>query len=383
MRFARSWKSWPHAYYHFPWTRPTTPSSTSCKASTARRRYSYPGRVSRGTATRAIAKALAQAPSACRVPGGWDSIAGTKKTNTKRAGRETMTAEVTGAGVVREKSSLGRVMLASAVGSALEWYDFFIYGTAAALVFNELFFPKLDPRIGTLAAFATFGVGFFARPFGGLVFGHFCHPLRRKPMLVWTLLLDGGPALLVALGLCIRVSVAETAVFAEVAERRKPLKAPVLDAIRRHPRSFLVVIGSRMAENGLGYLFPVFGLNYVVQQLQLPRSEALFGVILSQFLSLATIPLFSALSDRVGPRPVYLGAALFSAPWAFPFFLLCEPNQACLIWLAFIGASAIGVSRMFRPHAPSYSHLFRPPARFCGLSLPAAGRGGSASLRLG
>ena len=59
--------------------------------------------------------------------------------------------------------SLGRVMLASAIGSALEWYDFFIYGTAAALVFNELSFPKLDPRIGTLAAFATFGVGFFAR----------------------------------------------------------------------------------------------------------------------------------------------------------------------------------------------------------------------------
>src|SRR6201982_1688517 len=73
----------------------------------------------------------------------------------------------------RPQSSLGRVMLASAIGSALEWYDFFIYGTAAALVFNELFFPKLDPFMGTLAAFATFGVGFFARPLGGLVFGHF------------------------------------------------------------------------------------------------------------------------------------------------------------------------------------------------------------------
>src|SRR5260370_1178382 len=193
MRFARSWKSWPHAYYHFPWTRPTTPSSTSCKASTARRRYSYPGRVSRGTATRAIAKALAQAPSACRVPGGWYSIPATTTTNTKRAGRETMTAEVTGAGVVRERSSLGRVMLASAVGSALEWYDFFIYGTAAALVFNELFFPKLDPRIGTLAAFATFGVGFFARPFGGLVFGPFGDRRGAQRLRVVALLLVGGP----------------------------------------------------------------------------------------------------------------------------------------------------------------------------------------------
>jgi len=110
-------------------------------------------------------------------------------------------------------------------------------------------------------------------------------------------------------------------------------------------------------------------LNYVVQQLQLPRSEALFGVILSQFLSLATIPLFSALSDRVGRRPVYLGAALFSAAWAFPFFLLCETKAAWLIWLAFIGASAIGVSGMFGPQAAYYSELFGPRVRFGGFAF--------------
>src|SRR6516164_7904815 len=80
-----------------------------------------------------------------------------------RRGERRMADEVS-AMVMPPKSSLSRVMLASAIGSALEWYDFFIYGTAAALVFNELFFPKLDPRIGTLAAFATFGVGFFACP---------------------------------------------------------------------------------------------------------------------------------------------------------------------------------------------------------------------------
>jgi MFS family permease len=176
-------------------------------------------------------------------------------------------------------------------------------------------------------------------------------------------------AVLVALGLYIRVSVAETPVFAEVAEQRKPLKAPVLDAIRRHPRSFLVVIGSRLAENGLGYLFPVFGLNYVVQQLGLPKSEALFGVILSQFLSLLTIPLFSALSDRIGRRPVYIGAALFSAAWAFPFFLLCETKEPWLIWIAFIGASAIGVSGMFGPQAAYYSELFGPRVRFGGFAF--------------
>ena len=157
--------------------------------------------------------------------------------------------------------------------------------------------------------------------------------------------------------------------FTDVAEKRKPLKAPVVDAIRRHPRSFLVVIGSRLAENGLGYLIPVFGLNYLVQQLQLPRSEALFAVILSQFLSLATIPLFSALSDRIGRKPVYLGAALFSAAWAFPFFLLCETKAAWAIWLAFIGASAIGVSGMFGPQAAYYSELFGPRVRYGGFAF--------------
>ena len=96
-------------------------------------------------------------------------------------------------------STLRHVMLAAAVGSALEWYDFFIYGTASALVFGELFFPKYDVTIGTLLAFATFAVGFLARPFGGLFFGHFGDRMGRKPMLVATLLLVGGGTFLIGL----------------------------------------------------------------------------------------------------------------------------------------------------------------------------------------
>ena len=107
----------------------------------------------------------------------------------------------------------------------------------------------------------------------------------------------------------------------------------------------------------------------MVQQLHLPKSVALFGVILSQFLSLFTIPLFSALSDRLGRRPVYLGAALFSAAWAFPFFILCETKESWLIWLAFVGASAIGVSGMFGPQAAYYSELFGPRVRFGGFAF--------------
>ena len=246
--------------------------------------------------------------------------------------------------------SIRQVLVASAVGSALEWYDFFIYGTAAALVFGELFFPKADPAVGTLLAFASFGVGFIARPFGGLLFGHLGDRIGRKPVLVITLMLVGvgtfligllptydsigfwAPILLVVLrlvqgfgagaeyggavimavehappgkrglygsfaplgvtfgillangvfalftmlpreeflawgwrvpfllsmvlilvGFYIRSRVSETPVFTEIAAKNKAARSPVIEAVRRHPREFLVVVGARMGENGLGY----------------------------------------------------------------------------------------------------------------------------------
>ena len=97
------------------------------------------------------------------------------------------------------RASIRQVAFASFVGTAVEWYDFFLYGTAAALVFNRLFFPNVDPITGTLASFATFGVGFFARPLGGMVFGHFGDRIGRKSMLVITLLMMGGATFLIGL----------------------------------------------------------------------------------------------------------------------------------------------------------------------------------------
>src|SRR5947208_4500521 len=82
-----------------------------------------------------------------------------------------------------------RVIIASLIGTSLEWYDFFLYGTAAALVFGRLFFPNVDSFTGTLSAFGTFAVGFIARPFGGLIFGHFGDRLGWKSMLVSSLLI--------------------------------------------------------------------------------------------------------------------------------------------------------------------------------------------------
>ena len=89
------------------------------------------------------------------------------------------------------RSQRRRAVVASTVGTMIEWYDFFLYGTAAALDFNKLFFPALDPLAGTIASFATYAVGFFARPLGGIVFGHYGDRIGRRSMLVTTLLLMG------------------------------------------------------------------------------------------------------------------------------------------------------------------------------------------------
>ena len=87
--------------------------------------------------------------------------------------------------------SIKLVAVASMIGTTIEWYDFFLYGTAAALIFNRLFFPTFDPLVGTLASFATYTVGFVARPIGGIVIGHYGDRIGRKSMLVLTLLIMG------------------------------------------------------------------------------------------------------------------------------------------------------------------------------------------------
>jgi metabolite-proton symporter len=359
-----------------------------------------------------------------------------------------------------------RVMMASAVGSALEWYDFFIYGMAAALVFSELFFPKVDPTTGLLLSFASFGVGFFARPFGGIVFGHLGDRIGRKPVLVITLMLVGvgtfligllptyesigiwAPILLVLLrlvqgfgagaeyggavilavehappgkrglfgsfaaigvniglllatgvfalvtqlpqedflswgwrvpfllsivlilvGYIIRARVSETPVFSQIAAKNKAARSPVVEAFRKHPREFVVVLGARLAENGLGYLYPVFTLSYMTKQLGLDRSMVLNGIMLAYAISLVTVPLFSILSDRIGRRAVYGGAAVFSALFAYPFFLMVGTGSQPLIWLALILAISVGNSGMFGPQAAYFAELFGAKLRYSGFAV--------------
>ena len=361
-----------------------------------------------------------------------------------------------------------RVILAASIGSALEWYDFFLYGTAAALVFGELFFPKSDPVVGTLLAFLTFGVGFVVRPLGGIMFGILGDRFGRKPVLVATLLMIGvgttligvlptysqigiwAPILLVAMrvvqGLGAGAEYGGAVIYlVENAPPQAPRLLGQLCAARRlrrqsargrglragddaaaggpddlglahpvpgelpadpgrhlrphedhgnaclhrgggrarqgraqpghgsaasgHPRNFFVVLGARLAENGLGYLFPVFGLSYVITTLGVPKAEALSALMLAFVIELFAIIGFAALSDRIGRRPVYMFGALAGIAWAFPFFWLVGTKEWIWIAVAFIGARAVVTAAMFGPQAAYFAELFPPQRRFAGFAF--------------
>ena len=363
------------------------------------------------------------------------------------------------------QNSVRRVVLASFIGTTIEWYDFFLYGTAAALVFNKLFFPTFDPRAGTIAAYATYAIGFLTRPLGGILFGHFGDRLGRKSMLVITLMLMGAatfligvlptyeqagvlaPALLVALrfvqgfgvggewggavlmavehghagrrgffaswvqagvpagsllaaavfnlfssmpekqflswgwrmpfllgifllavGLFIRLRILESPLFTAMKTERPPAPLPILEVLRHHPRNVLLAMGARFAENGYFYVFTVFVLSYATQQLGLARSTVLNGVLIASAIEFVVIPLFGALSDRVGRRPVYLGGALFLAVFAFPFFWLVGTKSTAAVWLAII-VGLVGHAAMYGPQAAFLSELFGTRVRYSGASL--------------
>src|SRR5579885_570577 len=100
---------------------------------------------------------------------------------------------------MEDKTLLKRVVYASLIGATVEWYDFFLYGTVAGIVFNKLYFPAGDPFISTMLAYTTFAVGFIARPLGGVIFGHFGDRIGRKSMLILTLMIMGIATFLIGL----------------------------------------------------------------------------------------------------------------------------------------------------------------------------------------
>jgi len=163
--------------------------------------------------------------------------------------------------------------------------------------------------------------------------------------------------------------VRESPLFSELQATGKGAEQPLVEVVRSHWKNVLLVMGARVAENACFYVFTVFILTYATAELHLPKQIILNAVLLAAGFEFVTIPLFGALSDRVGRRPVYMGGALFLTLFAFPFFFLVNTGERLLIYLAVVVVMAVGHAAMLAPQAAFFSELFSTRIRFSGASL--------------
>jgi metabolite-proton symporter len=372
-------------------------------------------------------------------------------------------------------SSIVKVVAASMAGTTVEWYDFFLYGVAAAVVFPTVFFPASDPAVGTLLALATFAIGFIARPIGGLIFGHYGDKIGRKKLLVVSLVMMGAAtfaigllpgyatiglaaplllvvlrlvqgfalggewggavlivsehgdparrgywaswpqagvpvgqllangllavlalvqseeaflswgwripfllsAVLVGIGLYIRLAVEESPVF-KAAQQEAERKAaagerevmPILDVFRRYPREVFTAMGARFAENVSYYIFTIVVVTYLTKSAEhkLSSSFVLNAVLIGAAFHLITIPIWGALSDRFGRKPIYLLGAVGVGVWSFVFIYLIDTESFGLTVLAIIGGLLFH-GAMYGPQAAFLSELFGTKVRYSGVSI--------------
>ena len=364
--------------------------------------------------------------------------------------------------------SVVKVVFASLIGTATEWYDFFLFGSAAALVFGEVFFGQIGGTEGTLYAFMTYALGFVARPIGGVVFGHFGDRVGRKKMLVASLLMMGigtfaigllptyatigvaAPlllvfcrllqgfavggewggavlmvsehgsdgwrgfwaswpqagvamgnllatavlwvlaavqsdsaflawgwripfllsAVLVAVGLWVRLSIEESPVFKEAAEQmeKQDRGMPILEVIREYPREVFVAMGMRLAENISYYIFTVISITYATVYIAVDKPVILRALLIGAAVQFVVVPAIGALSDKVGRRPLYLAGAVGVAVWTFVFFNLLDSRDPSKILLGVV-VGLILHSLMYAPQAAFFSELFGTSVRYTGASV--------------
>ncbi len=356
-----------------------------------------------------------------------------------------------------------KVAFASCIGSMVEWYDFFIYATASALVFNKLFFPNLDPLVGSLVALSTYATGFLARPVGGIIFGIIGDRKGRKAALVLTLLMVGiatvvvgllptyetigswgavvlvlvrlvhgvgvggeqgnailitfehapvrqrgfysslvqlgAPggfvlplgvfavldavlppgqflawgwrvpfllsAVLVGIGMYIRLSITESPLFKQQRTREA---APLRRTLRDYARPIWLGLGAKLAE---GAVFTIYAVMYsaIATAHGVPRGTMTRGALIAIVLELGMLPVFGALSDRVGRRPVYAFGCAVSLLIAIPAFAIVQYDLRGLLWLALVAGLAVGHAAMYAPQASFFSELFPTGIRATGVSF--------------
>jgi MFS transporter, MHS family, shikimate and dehydroshikimate transport protein len=363
-------------------------------------------------------------------------------------------------------TSIRTIALASAIGTTIEWYDFFLFGVVTPLVFNKLFFPNYDPLVGTLLAYTTFFVGFISRPFGGIIFGHYGDRIGRKTVLVLTILIMGiatfligllptyasvgiwAPAMLlflrifqgigiggewggavlmavehspagkrgfygswpqigvpaglllssgmvyllsylpeadflswgwriaflisailVAVGLYIRLKIMETPAFTRIQESNKVVHVPFFELWRTHGKNTLLGLGARYIEGVTFNIFGVFIVGYVANSLGLPRQTALAGVMIASAIMIITLPIYGNLSDRIGRRRMFGVAGLLIGILSFPAFWLMQTKDPLLIWIAIAVPFAIVYPAVYGPQAALFSELFDTRVRYTGISF--------------
>lgn len=360
-------------------------------------------------------------------------------------------------------NGMGTVIAAATTGTAIEWYDFFLYGTMATLVFPKIFFPESDQFVGTLLSLFTFLVGFIARPIGGAIFGHLGDRIGRKSTLVTTLLLMGistllvgfmpgyatigvaAPiilsvlrflqglgvggewggsvllameyghrrnrgfwaawpqmgvpiglilstiivnifssqanflsfgwripffisALLIIIGLWIRLRVLETPLFQQVKASGREAAAPVAEAFQRNWVEIILSAGARFVEQAPFYLFTTFVITYALT-IKVPKTVVLNGITFGAIIELATIPLFGYLSDRFGRRMWYLIGCVVMALFAFPYFSLLNTKSTAFITLSIILSLALCHAWVYGPQAALIAERFGTRSRYSGASL--------------
>ncbi len=359
-----------------------------------------------------------------------------------------------------------RAVIASTVGTTIEWYDFFLYGTAAALIFPKLFFPGSSDFAGVLASFSTLFVGFAARPVGAAIFGHYGDRVGRKAALVTTLVLMGvatfligclppyssigvfAPillvvlrlvqgigvggewggsvlmamewgskkrrglmasypqlgvpiglllstamvkwmtaimtpaqfdtwgwripflvsAVLIAIGLYVRLRVMESPVFAEVKQTQAVVKQPFIEVLKQHPMEILTSAFIRMAEQAPFYIFITFVLTYGTKVVKLNRGDLLNDTLVAAACGFVTVPLFGYLSDVLGRRLVYGVGIVAVGLYAFPYFGLLNTKSSGMALLAIV-VSLVFHDIMYGPQAALIAESFGANLRYSGAGI--------------
>lgn len=176
-------------------------------------------------------------------------------------------------------------------------------------------------------------------------------------------------AALVIVGTFIRLRVDETPVFKRNVREGKIVRFPVIDAIRRHPKDLLIGLGARITEISWIYVITIFGLSYAVTELGLSRSLVLGAIALGAVVELITIPLFGAISDRLGRRPVYMLGCVAAIALAFPIFWGIETRNPVTVILSFVIGMSVGHGIMYGVQASFLSEMFPSNLRYSGASL--------------